>query len=572
MKTITITSLSLILLGFTLSCTDTTNSTDEPDPGSGQKLIISGISPDEGPAGTEVSISGQGFGTNQSDVTVTFDGTEAEIQSLTSNRIEVIVPDETETGTVIVSVGRETAEGPVFTVLPPPMAIESITPESGRPGTEVEIHGENFEQYESELQVYFNGLLASITDFSDTLITTSVPEGASTGPIELEAGSERITGPVFTVPEAPQFYTVNGRVTEGDTDFGVDGVELLFSDGTTSVTTDQNGYWSAELSESPAAVSVQSDAWEFDIHTRLVLAEEDEVNFRAFQQYEASSGNHLAYQFREGCSGGTSCDKPYSIWTAMTNGLYKEKITDDEGSDEHPAWSPDAARIAFSSNREDGESYQIWLMDNDGSSMENTGVEGREPDWSPGGSQIVYSFEGNIYKMDLNGSAELLYQSNNSYASSPKWSPDGSKIAFDINDYSLSETHIWVMESNGENLTQLTDDGGSNRSPAWEPSGGGILMGSIVSSVPRLQLMDVDGKNIRQHENWPNHAQASPAWSPTGGSILYVSRRMIPISDQIRRMPANPESVYSWSNIVPGNDDAEDEFWALSPAWAPEQI
>lgn len=43
------------------------------------------------------------------------------------------------------------------------------------------------------------------------------------------------------------------------------------------------------------------------------------------------------------------------------------------------------------------------------------------------------------------------------------WSPDSSKIAFmssrDINNETTTE--IYIIDSNGENLTRLTDNGGS---------------------------------------------------------------------------------------------------------------
>ncbi len=121
------------------------------------------------------------------------------------------------------------------------------------------------------------------------------------------------------------------------------------------------------------------------------------------------------------------------------------------------------------------------------------------------------------------------------------------------------------MEADGGNPTRLTDENAPNRSPAWEPSGGGILYSSRPSAVDRLRIMAVDGSNDHSRD-WPDHAQTQPAWSPSGKEIVYTSRRMIPISDYIRWIPADSDA---WMNIAP-DSDAEAEFWANTPAWAPQ--
>lgn len=66
------------------------------------------------------------------------------------------------------------------TVFPP--TISSFSPTSGPIGTSVTLTGTNFT---SATTVAFNGIAASFTVVSDTQITTSVPNGATTGPISV---------------------------------------------------------------------------------------------------------------------------------------------------------------------------------------------------------------------------------------------------------------------------------------------------------------------------------------------------------------------------------------------------
>ena len=58
------------------------------------------LNPDWGGAGDTIAINGSGFGNNPADVTVTFNGVAAEIQSVSSSEIKAIVPANTVSGKV----------------------------------------------------------------------------------------------------------------------------------------------------------------------------------------------------------------------------------------------------------------------------------------------------------------------------------------------------------------------------------------------------------------------------------------------------------------------------------------
>jgi hypothetical protein len=97
---------------------------------------------------------------------------------------------------------------------PPPAAptVDSFSPTSGPAGTSVTVTGTSFTGASS---VTFNGTAAAYTVNSDTQITTTVPSGATTGPIAVtNAGGTGTSSSSFTVttPVSP--------VTNGDFETG----------------------------------------------------------------------------------------------------------------------------------------------------------------------------------------------------------------------------------------------------------------------------------------------------------------------------------------------------------------
>ena len=88
---------------------------EEPDP---QPTDPPTVSPDSGPVGTVVSITGTNFRTTPGNNQVKFNGTNATVNSASSTTLEVVVPDGATTGNVMVTVAEKSATGPIFTVEP----------------------------------------------------------------------------------------------------------------------------------------------------------------------------------------------------------------------------------------------------------------------------------------------------------------------------------------------------------------------------------------------------------------------------------------------------------------------
>jgi RHS repeat-associated protein len=81
-----------------------------------EALSVTGVSPNIGPSGTTVTITGTGFGPTQSNSVVDFFGTSAAVQSWSDTQIVATVPSGAASGTLNVTVGEVEWFGPNFTI------------------------------------------------------------------------------------------------------------------------------------------------------------------------------------------------------------------------------------------------------------------------------------------------------------------------------------------------------------------------------------------------------------------------------------------------------------------------
>lgn len=153
------------------------------------------------------------------------------------------------------------------------------------------------------------------------------------------------------------------------------------------------------------------------------------------------------------------------IYTINSDGTDVRMI----GEGAFPDWSPDGQRIAFVKNKKD-----ICTMDIDGGKTKNItkgrlGVENPSTlRWSPDGRKLLFcgytiDMHRRIYTMDIDGdNMDLLIKENDNVVDSLdpifSWSPSGKKIAFGAEIRPDKENHIWVMDSDGNNLERLTDN------------------------------------------------------------------------------------------------------------------
>jgi Tol biopolymer transport system component len=240
------------------------------------------------------------------------------------------------------------------------------------------------------------------------------------------------------------------------------------------------------------------------------------------------------------------------IFVMHADGSQVEQLTHDafanlyfmkSAEDRNPSWSPDGSQIAFESGRDNQMlsyvNHDIYVMAADGSNVKrltNDGADEGGPRWSPNGDLIAYAKMDyfpdqtisenpawDIFVMNADGTQQIQLTNDLSNDLELSWSPDGAQIAF-ISDRNGPDFDIYVMNADGSNVTQLTDDSANEFGPVWSPDGKQIVFNSDRNGNVQLFMIGIDGSNLVQlTKDASNSAYAD--WSPDGNRIVFESDR-----------------------------------------------
>ena len=146
--------------------------------------------------------------------------------------------------------------------------------------------------------------------------------------------------------------------------------------------------------------------------------------------------------------------------------------------------------------------------------------------WSAGTVSFTSDQAGNldIYIIDTNGENLINLTNHPADDYSPTWSPDGRSMAY------VSERdgnpEIYVMDLNTKEQRRLTEHKATDIDPAWYPDGRAIAFASNQArdhaADTDIYTMDVNGKKVKRLTNKGGN-NSTPAWSPDGEWIAFRS-------------------------------------------------
>jgi hypothetical protein len=224
------------------------------------------------------------------------------------------------------------------------------------------------------------------------------------------------------------------------------------------------------------------------------------------------------------------------IYSCNIDGSNINRLTNNAGTDDQPAWSPDGTRIAFTSNRTGNP--ELYIMNADGSNVVRktfSNSYSQNPTWSPDGTKIAYSTlnngSSNIWVIGAtNSSPSLLFEAPG-WDGQPSWSPDGMKIAL-VSDWMAYDFvyDIYTINADGTGFTALTGnifDHFDYLHPSWSPGGTKLTITisqktGIDQYNTQIGVMNPDGSGLKVIKSGAA-AWTRTAWSGDGAKIAYTS-------------------------------------------------
>ena len=251
----------------------------------------------------------------------------------------------------------------------------------------------------------------------------------------------------------------------------------------------------------------------------------------------------------------------FEICVANADGSDLIQLTDTEGDNKYPAWSPDGSKILFVSTRDgwptlpdyeplgyEAERFgdeEIYVMNVDGTDQINLTNNPREDDsfpaWAPDGLHFVYSRYGCLTALSIADPLERIVLSKGNCTgidsgTFPDWVQPGRSSsveslstcspAISFMDERNGQTDIFAINSDGSGLRQLTNDAAQELAMSWSPDGSQLIFqrSSEADGTTELYLVNADGSGLMNLTRNPGD-DWSPAWSPDGKQIVFYSQR-----------------------------------------------
>lgn len=203
----------------------------------------------------------------------------------------------------------------------------------------------------------------------------------------------------------------------------------------------------------------------------------------------------------------------FALWLMSLDTKETRQLTNGRSVDNNPRWSPDGKGIAFVSAR--GGAPQIYLLPmRGGEARQLTNMKqgvGGGPLWSPDGKRIAftagpafdtppdpgkpYRWKRKVYRFDGMGNLDTVVQ------------------------------NIYVIDVDGGEPQQLTDDGYMNAPLSWSPDGSEILYSASMSPdtaryQPGLRAVDLEGRKRDIVWEWGDASVGT--YTPDGKRIVFV--------------------------------------------------
>lgn len=152
-------------------------------------------------------------------------------------------------------------------------------------------------------------------------------------------------------------------------------------------------------------------------------------------------------------------------------------------------------------------------------SIQDLGVPGSYPSWSPEGDRLAFERGGDLFVLSLDDGAATPVAHHPSLDETPVWSPDGEILFASERE---GELDVFQVRPDGSGLRRLTTDPTDDDHPRYTSDGSRIVFNSKRHDGETYQIwvMDADGGGARRltyHYEWDSY----PSLSADGSRLLW---------------------------------------------------
>jgi Tol biopolymer transport system component len=210
------------------------------------------------------------------------------------------------------------------------------------------------------------------------------------------------------------------------------------------------------------------------------------------------------------------------VWTVPRSGSPAVKLTEHEGPDGAPIWSPDGREIAYISIREGQQ--DVWIVPAQGGEsrqLTDNPAQSLPPSWSPDGLQLAVPFcdtaRTSLGVIPAAGGPPRLLTNElafDAWGQRVYWSPDGEWIIFP----SIREGRpLWRVPAAGGEAEPFLD----GRSPTWSADGERVYFAARRGGQVNLYERRAGATTERQLTDFVGKHGHLESLRDTDGEYLY---------------------------------------------------
>jgi dipeptidyl aminopeptidase/acylaminoacyl peptidase len=225
-----------------------------------------------------------------------------------------------------------------------------------------------------------------------------------------------------------------------------------------------------------------------------------------------------------------------NLWLVPADGGWPTQLTVSDQRQSHPEWSPNGKWIAYQSDYEGDEQWDIFLVSPTTGQIVNVTktreISEESPVWSPDGRYLAYIVKpktSSVFEIDVFDTLlrDVKHITSNTPAdklnTNPIWSKDGKLIAYTQEDAKGTDSNIFMADVKTAKSVLGTPHQGEKLYVANDFSSDGktlLITSNAANDFENAALLDIGTKKIKwlTEEKWEIHGGN---FSPDGESVTF---------------------------------------------------